>query len=197
MGISIAIFSEKMAGAINRKNRNKNISGYFLFNNTADIETLKKHVPVLFGTDSTLTSDWNIWDHIRTARINKSLNDAELFGSLSSEPAEIWDLNSGIIAPLRNADLVISKNKEDHSDFDSFYSNNPEDLLMVICNGKIQMLDAELLKVIPENYLSTSQYSCISFNNSQKLVPKDLMEIVNDINKYNSGIKFPFQFKDS
>jgi hypothetical protein len=171
-------------------------SNYFLFNNTADIKTLKKHVPVLFGTDSTLTSDWNIWNHIRTARINKSLNDAELFGSLSSEPAEIWDLNTGIIAPFRNADLVISKNKKDLSDFDSFYSNNPEDILMVICNGKIQMLNAELLKVIPENYLSASQYSCISFNNSQKLVPKDLGEIVNDINKYNSGIKFPFQFKD-
>src|SRR5690606_24619905 len=36
-------------------------SNYFLLNKTADVQQLKQHLPVVFGSDSTLTSPWNIW----------------------------------------------------------------------------------------------------------------------------------------
>jgi cytosine/adenosine deaminase-related metal-dependent hydrolase len=49
-------------------------SNYFLLNQTAQIDRLKKHTTILFGTDSTLTGNWNIWDHIRLARKNKNVN---------------------------------------------------------------------------------------------------------------------------
>jgi len=45
-------------------------SNYFLLNQTAPVNRQKKHLPILFGTDSTLTGNWNIWDHIALAKKN-------------------------------------------------------------------------------------------------------------------------------
>ena len=40
-------------------------SNCYLLNKTACVDRLKKHLPILFGTDSTLTGNLNIWEHIR------------------------------------------------------------------------------------------------------------------------------------
>src|SRR5699024_5393300 len=58
-------------------------SNFFLLNATADIKRLKTKTRILFGTDSTLTADWNIWNHLRLARKTGLMNDRELFNALT------------------------------------------------------------------------------------------------------------------
>ena len=43
-------------------------SNYFLLNNTAAIDKLKTKTSILFGTDSTLTSGWNLWEHVTISK---------------------------------------------------------------------------------------------------------------------------------
>src|SRR5579859_431298 len=43
-------------------------SNFFLLNQTADIPRLRQKTAVLFGTDSTLTASWNVWEQLRFAR---------------------------------------------------------------------------------------------------------------------------------
>src|SRR6185312_14526801 len=50
-------------------------SNYFLLNDTASIDELKIKTTILFGTDSTLTSSWNLWEHLRIARDTLLLTD--------------------------------------------------------------------------------------------------------------------------
>ena len=62
----------------------------FLLNETAAIDKLKTKTSILFGTDSTLTSGWNLWEHIRLARDTKLASDKELFDMLTTKPAAVW-----------------------------------------------------------------------------------------------------------
>lgn len=55
-----------------------------LLNKHARIADLKTHTPLVFGTDSTLTGNWNIWHHLRLARSLHQVNDSELFGMTTS-----------------------------------------------------------------------------------------------------------------
>ena len=85
-------------------------SNYFLLNATAAVEKLKSKTAILFGTDSTLTSDWNIWEHIRLARNSRLVSDQELFEMLTIRPAAVWGLKGfGKIAEHHVADIIIAK----------------------------------------------------------------------------------------
>jgi cytosine/adenosine deaminase-related metal-dependent hydrolase len=44
------------------------LSNYFLLGRTAPADQLKTSTTLLFGTDSTLTGSWDLWEHIRLAR---------------------------------------------------------------------------------------------------------------------------------
>ena len=65
------------------------VSNEFLFGCTAPIARLKKHAAILFGTDSTLTAPWNIWDHLRRAREHGALTDEELIAALTTNAARV------------------------------------------------------------------------------------------------------------
>ena len=65
-------------------------SNYFLLDRTAPIDRLYDKVPILFGTDSTLTSGWNAWDQIRMARNLHLIPDDDLFATLTTNPAAAW-----------------------------------------------------------------------------------------------------------
>ena len=78
-------------------------SNDFLLNATAPVNCLKKHVPILFGTDSTLTGSWNIWEHIRRARETHYLTDKELLNTLTINAAKAWQLGCGEIAINKSA----------------------------------------------------------------------------------------------
>jgi hypothetical protein len=160
-------------------------SNYFLLNKTAHIEQLKKHTQILFGTDSTLTSTWDAWDHIRMAQKTQMLTDGELYDSLTINPAKVWKLNSGKIAPGKNADIVIAKDKG------GFCATECTDLLMVIHKGNIRLFDEEMYKQVCDNNIDITAYSKIYLGDSCKYVQGDLPGLIEQIKQYHPTAEFP------
>ena len=120
------------------------VSNEFLYGRTAPIFRLKNHAPVLFGTDSTLTAPWNIWDHLRRARELDQLTDDELIAALTTNAARIWGLrNHGSIGAGSVADIVVARKWGDDQR-EAFFATNPEDILLVMKHGKVVLLDASL-----------------------------------------------------
>jgi cytosine/adenosine deaminase-related metal-dependent hydrolase len=120
------------------------VSNEFLFGCTAPVARLKEHAAILFGTDSTLTAPWNIWEHLRRAREHGGLTDDELIASLTANAARVWKLsNRGHITAGAAADIVVARKR--HGDQrDAFFAINPEDILLVMKDGVVVLLDASL-----------------------------------------------------
>ncbi|NHA02946.1 amidohydrolase family protein [Mucilaginibacter sp. HC2] len=170
-------------------------SNYYLLNKTAPINQLKLHAAILFGTDSTLTGNWNIWDHIAMARKTGLLTDEELFHSLNNNAAKIWQMNTGEISSGENADLVIARIKDGTSALDSFYNLNAARLLLVMHKGNIRLFDQELLQQLAP-VLKGGGFSLIRIENTYKYVEGNLGELIEQIHAYLPEFNFPFEFMD-
>jgi len=135
-------------------------SNNFLYGKTSSVDKLKSKTTVLFGTDSSVSAEWNMWEHLRLARSTNMLSDDELFNSLTSSAAKIWNLNrQGSIVKDFDADIVIAEKKSDDF-FNSFFSVDPKDILMVLKKGEIILFDERLRSQI-ENKIDLSNYSKI------------------------------------
>jgi cytosine/adenosine deaminase-related metal-dependent hydrolase len=164
-------------------------SNYFLLGTTAPIHRLKDYVPIIFGTDSTLTGNWNIWEHIRQARKTTYLSDKELLANLTSNPAKIWGINSGTIEPGNDADLVVARLKDGQNTMNSLFNVNPADILLVISKGNIRLFDERLYSQLGDT--DKSNFNKIAINGSYKYVYGNLPGLMKNIQKYNHDIKFP------
>ena len=163
-------------------------SNYFLLNETAPVDLLKNHTNILFGTDSTLTSKWDIWEHLQSARGSQLLTDGELHNAITINAARTWGLNSGEIIQGKNADLVIAKSASDNAGFDAFSAITPTDLLLVIHRGEIRLFDEELLEQlgnIKENF------SKIYINGACKYIQGNLPGLMADIRRFHPNANFP------
>lgn len=158
------------------------VSNYFLFNRTAPVDLLKAHLPILFGTDSTLTGSWNIWEHIRLARKTGYLTDEELLDSLTINPARAWELQSGEITPYKNADIVVAKGND-------LFSLDPGDVMLVICNGQVKLFDEGLLSQLTD--AGTENYCRVCIDDSHKYVQGNLPQLIEDIRNYYPQAAFP------
>lgn len=157
-------------------------SNYFLLNRTADIKSLKNSVPILFGSDSTLTAGWNIWEQIRLARDTHMLSDEELFQSLTGIAAGVWGLNrKGRIEENYSADLIVARNKVGSNLLNAFYALNPEDILLIIQNGSIRLFDASLQKQLNDAGMQTPLFDQISVNGHIKYVAGNIALLMNQI----------------
>lgn len=138
-------------------------SNYFLLDRTAPVARLKQRVPILFGTDSTLTAGWNSWEQIRQARAEGGMTDAELVASLTTAPATAWRLaDRGELTRGYRADLVIARPKGGAarpfpkagttplSAMDAFFGVDPEDLLLVLHQGRILLFDVSIRDMLME-----------------------------------------------
>lgn len=164
-------------------------SNYFLLNKSAPVNQLKKHVPILFGTDSTLTGSWNLWEHIRRGRATKLLTDAELFDTLTVNPAKAWGLNCGEIALGKDADIVVAKERKGAVAKESFFNLDPQDILLVVHKGHIVLFDEELFSQLKNTDPDT--YSRIYIGNSCKYVSGNLPTLMRTIERYYRGVNFP------
>ncbi len=159
-------------------------SNLFLFNKTADIASLKNFTKILFGTDSTLTSDWNIFDNLRTARRLNMLSDEDLFYSVTKISAEYWNLkDTGVISEGYKADIVIS-GKKSVSSYDSFYNTDPEDILLILKSGKIILYDQSIQDSLPVQELQ-KKYHAIAVSGKVKFTNYNITKILNSLRKYN------------
>jgi cytosine/adenosine deaminase-related metal-dependent hydrolase len=164
-------------------------SNYFLLDKTAPVDLLKKHSNILFGTDSTLTSTWNIWNHLQVAQKTKLLTDAELYASITNKPAKVWGLNSGELTTNKDADLVVAKNKTDKPGFDSFFSITPADILLIMHNGNIRLFDEEMLPQL--GTIDQGDFSKIYINGACKYVQGNLPGLMKKIRAYQPKVEFP------
>lgn len=164
-------------------------SNYFLLNKSAPVNHLKKYIPILFGTDSTLTGTWNLWEHIRRARATRLLTDSELFETLTTNPATTWGLNCGEIAPGRDADLVIAREKKNSNTNESFFGLNPQDILMVTHKGRIVLFDEDLYPQLKN--IELEHYSMVYVKSACKYVSGNLPTLMRTIEQYYRGVSFP------
>lgn len=150
-------------------------SNIFLYNKTADVDLLRQRTNILFGTDSTLTSSWNIWEQIRLARQQQLLDDRQLFESLTTTPAETWELKElGSLGKGKQADLVIAKTKNYPGDWDSFYGLNPEDILLVLREGDIKLFADEIAGTLLKCGLELNGYYKVNVMGCEKHVKGNL-----------------------
>lgn len=168
-------------------------SNFFLLNMTADIDVLKQHTKILFGTDSTISASWSFWQQLRFARSLSLLTDDELYKSCTTVAADVWGFkNTATIEEGGIADLVIAKRKKE-TDLESFFSVNPEDILLVIQHGKIKLFDESLLAQL--SHLALSNFSKVYVNSVVKYVFGNLTELVKAIRKHNSNINLPIDIE--
>jgi cytosine/adenosine deaminase-related metal-dependent hydrolase len=166
-------------------------SNYFLLNKTAHIKNLKTKTSILFGTDSTLTASWNLWEHLRMARKTKMMTDKELFETLTKNPAEKWkQKNIGSISVNNNADIVIAKTGS-NTEFDAFYSMNPEDILLVLQKSEIRLFDQEIKNQLLTEQVQVSQFSKINVNGKCKYVYGDLPGLIRKVKDDYPQAHFP------
>jgi cytosine/adenosine deaminase-related metal-dependent hydrolase len=164
-------------------------SNYYLLGATAKINELKKQVPILFGTDSTLTGDWNIWQHIRQARETGLLTDEELLDSLTTVPATIWGTNSGKLVPGYDGDMVIARLKNEQDRTAGFFSLNPADLLLVLHKGQVKLFDEMLFSQL--NTINKGYFSKVQVGGAYKYVYGNLPGLMQQIRQYYPEAHFP------
>jgi cytosine/adenosine deaminase-related metal-dependent hydrolase len=167
------------------------LSNLFLYGQTAPVQALKARTRILFGTDSTLTAGWNIWDHLRMARRLGGLDDAELYASLNQEPARAFALSSPPrLTPGAAADLVVARSRPAETFLDAFFRLNPEDLLLVIKRGKIVLADESLLLRLPH-------HDRVIVGNNPKLVAGGIAEVARAIASYRASVTLPVRVEGS
>lgn len=165
-------------------------SNYFLLDSTTDIASLKHKTSILFGTDSTLSSGWNAWEHIRRARLNGGLTDEELFDALNITAATVWQMyDRGSISEGKTADIVVAKTRG-HG-FEAFYAIDPPDILLVMTRGVIRLFDHRLLEQLKN--IELSGYSRIRVGTEYKFINSNIAVLAAEIRKYYPGISFPVE----
>ncbi len=156
------------------------VSNEFLFGCTAPIAELKQHTTILFGTDSTLTAPWNIWDHIRRARQHGGLTDDELIGALTKSAARVWKLQN------MSADVVVARKRfEDQRE--AFFAIDPEDILLVVNGGRVVLVDASLRGQLPAN----PKLFPIAINNVEKFTVEDYADLSSAVRSFIACIPLP------
>ena len=156
-------------------------SNLFLYNKTAKVSELKDKIPILFGSDSNLTSNPNFWNQIRTARKISALNDEELINSITSLPAELLNVkDTGKIKNGYLADIVIVRKKSENN-YDAFFNINPEDILLIIRSGKIILFDESL------------EHECAYFKirSSTKFTDKEIIAVIKKLEDYK--VRLPLE----
>ncbi len=122
------------------------VSNFFLYNATADLARLKGRVPILFGSDASLTANPSIWRHLRFARDLGALSDRELFDAVSGSAAAVWRLpGCGAIQVGKPANFVLARAKR-ASMWDSFYDLSAADILLAVRDGRPLAIDDALCR---------------------------------------------------
>jgi cytosine/adenosine deaminase-related metal-dependent hydrolase len=166
-------------------------SNFFLLNATANVNELKKETKILFGTDSTLSASWNIWEQLRLGRKTNMLPDEEIFNSLTCLPASVWNLqNTGTLSIGKNADVVVANMKDKNNLMNSFFLLNPEDILLVIRHGKVIVFD-EILYPQLSRSISINEFSKVFISSAGKYVKGNLAALITHIKKFIPVVNFP------
>jgi cytosine/adenosine deaminase-related metal-dependent hydrolase len=153
------------------------VSNEFLYGVTADVASLAPRTMVLFGTDSTLSADWNLWSHLRHARALAVLDDRALFDAVTQTAARAWERpDIGAIRAGLTADVVVAK-KKGHAAatnrWDGFFAVEPEDILLVLRGGAVVLADASVDLPFP-----AGPSSVLRIGGREKRVAEDVPDLL-------------------
>ena len=150
---------------------------------------MKQNTKILFGTDSALTADRNMFENLRTARKMNMLSDEELFKCITINAAEVWELkDTGRLSAGYCADVVIAK-KKSADIYDSFFNTDPEDIFLILKSGKVILFDESLKHKL--NYeLDQNKFERMNINGKVKYVAFRITEIMNELKRYNLLLPF-------
>ncbi len=166
-------------------------SNYFLVGQTAPINKLKKSTQILFGTDSNVSSSWNLWEHLRLAREQKMVTDEELFNMLTVAAAKVWQLpHAGIIEKGYNADIIVGRHKAGLQGMNAWYNLNPEDILLVMHKGGICLFDEELHTQLSKQ-IELKNFCKVFISGNCKYVLGDIPRLMAQIREYYPEASFP------
>jgi hypothetical protein len=168
-------------------------SNWALLKKHAHISALKDHTRLVFGTDSTLTGSWNLWHHLRFARSLRQVSDSELFELVTRAPSKLWNLNTGELNADQDADIVIVKKKGGIPSWDEVYKTNPEDILLIIHNGKIRMFDKAMYPQLICLPFNLQRFSKIIIKGNVKYIEGNLPALIAGIKTYNPRVNFPVE----
>ena len=173
-------------------------SNRFLLGRSADVGELKRQTAILFGTDATLSADWNLWNHLRLARELGGLEDGELFEALTVAAAGVWGLgSSGKLKAGATADLVVAKGKPELSGWDAFFALEPQDLLLVLKRGMPVLLDAALQPEFEKRVGRTPGLHPLVHGDRVKYVAEDLASLVAETKKFLPDFFPPYHVRTS
>lgn len=159
-------------------------SNKYLIGKTTAVNDLKTMMPVVFGTDSTLSSHWNAWEHFRSGILQSAVSEEDLLTMLTKAPALLWELDDrGELAVDKWADIVVIKANY------YLFSCNPEDILLVMHRGNIRMYDASIAAQLKA--ANGHSFSKIRLNESTKFVQGDIQGLIKNIRSYYNGAIFP------
>lgn len=153
-------------------------SNLFLFNRTANIQQVRKLLPVALGTDSTLTGSPTLLAEMQCAYKTGLATPHEIFDMVTTVPAGIFNLPLPSIFPGTPADLIIAPIlNQDY--FENLQYINASNIAAVFINGDLVYAD-ELLPVS-----HTLKYP-FTVNGSLKKSTTDVKSLLNRIRK-NAG----------
>lgn len=161
-------------------------SNFFLLNKTADIALLKGKLPIVFGTDSTLTSSWFSEDHFTKALDTGGVSETELVDMMTKEAATLWDFEDrGIVAEGMKADLTISQSNG------GVLASSGSEKLLVMHNGEIGMLSERIKCQFPGTFFDN--YERVGIRNKEYLVKAGVKKMVKDILAVYPAAQIPFE----
>jgi cytosine/adenosine deaminase-related metal-dependent hydrolase len=162
-------------------------SNIFLLEKTADVKQLASHIPLVFGTDSTLTAPWNLWDHLRLARELTGWGDEAMIPMLTSTPAVVWGLKDrGSLLPGNVADILVMGTEPGQ-----FCTAGTAAIMLVISEGKIKMADLDFIK--ERSQINIDYYDRIQLGGRTKLVVPGLVQLTQSIRQIFPALEIPFQ----
>ena len=167
-------------------------SNIFLLGKTAAINELKHLIPIVFGTDSTVSADWSIWNQLRIAKGTGLLTNEELIASVTTSAAKLRGLNTGVVKEGTIADLVVAEKKFDNVT-DAFFGLNVESILMVLKNGNIVLFDETLQPQLAGQGTNTSAFCRIAVNGRFKYVKGDVPGLLKEIGHFAKDISLPIE----
>ena len=167
-------------------------SNFFLYGKTADIQQLRRRTTIVFGTDSTLTASWDIWQQLRLARELKMTDDAALWEMVTTGPARLWGLDHcGAIGEDPTADLVIAARPPGATGWNAVFAVKPRDILLVLHQGNIRLFDGSLYTQLNNLAYPMKDFYPIAIDGRIKYIQGDLPGLMREIQTYHPNASFP------
>ena len=119
------------------------------------------------------------------------VNDEELFNMINSNPARLWNLNTGEILPGRDADIVLAKTNSSKPSLKDFFALDPSMLLMVLHRGNIRLFDKSMLEQVNKTNTDLKSFGRVTINGAVKFVQGDPAALLQRISTYSQYAALP------